>query len=101
MGSRLKLQTFLETTLGSKNVYFQPPSTVKMNYPCIVYARNDASTIFANDSPYVNTINYQVTVIDKNPDSEIPGKIALLPKCAFDRHFTTDNLNHDIYILYY
>lgn len=101
MGQRLQLQTLLENLLGSRNVYFQPPSTLQMKYPCIVYSRNAGDTKFANDKPYAQTTGYQVMVIDANPDSLIPGKVASLPLCSFNRHYTKDNLNHDVYNLYY
>jgi hypothetical protein len=42
-----------------------------------------------------------ITVIDANPDSEIPGRIASLSMCIFDRAYRADNLNHDVYQLYY
>ncbi len=101
MGQRLALHQILMTILGSSNVYFQPPATVKMNYPCIVYRRSDIDTAFADDNPYITNKRYQVTVIDANPDSLIPDKVGKLPKCVFDRHFKADNLNHDVYQLYY
>jgi hypothetical protein len=87
--------------LWGANVYFQPPESKKMDYPCIVYRRNDIKTNFADDISYSSTKQYQITVIDANPDSLIPDKIEKLSKCAFDRHFTKDNLNHDIYNLYF
>lgn len=101
MGSRLDLQTLLETLLGTRNVYFQPPENVKLNYPCIIYSRNYSDTSFANNKPYQFQTKYQVLVIDKNPDSEILKKVAMLPMCIFNRHYTSDNLNHDVYNLYY
>ena len=72
-----------------------------MNYPCIVYRRSDIDTDFANDKPYNTYKRYQVIVIDTNPDSVLPDRVGKLPKCSFDRHFTADNLNHDVYNLYY
>lgn len=101
MAQRLDLQDLLVTLLGSNNVYFQPPPTVKMQYPCIVYKRDKVDTRFAGNKPYSRAKRYQVTVIDANPDSEIPDKIADLPKCTFERFFTSDNLNHDVYNLYF
>lgn len=101
MGTRFQLQTLLEELIGSRNVYFQPPETVKLNYPCIIYSRSSIDTDFANDKPYQHKIQYKLTVIDSNPDSEIPTKIATLPMCSFDRHYTANNLNHDVYNLYY
>jgi hypothetical protein len=101
MGTRLELQSLLETNLGTRNVYFQPPETLKMEYPCIVYKRDYAVTEFADNKPYTHTKRYSVTVIDRNPDSLIPDKIAALPMCLFVRHMTVNNLNHDIYNIYF
>lgn len=98
---RSLLQEILEMTLGSKNVYFQPPVNIQMKYPCIVYKRDYASTDHANNLPYRNTKRYAVTVIDQNPDSLIPDKIAKLPLCSFSRFYTADNLNHDVFNLYF
>lgn len=99
MGARLDLQTLLEDTLGSENVYFQPPPSLKMNYPCIRYERSAATTTFADNNPYTREKQYKLTLIDKNPDSSIPDQIALLPKCIFDRHYTADGLNHDVFTI--
>lgn len=101
MGTRESLQTVLTALLESDNVYFQPPPTVKMKYPCIVYHRDFVDTKFADDKPYLKRKRYLVTVIDSNPDSEIPDKVASLPLCIFDRFFTADNLNHDVYKLFF
>lgn len=86
---------------GKENVYFQPPSKDKMNYPCIVYELSDISKKTANNRLYNHQCRYLVTVIDEDPDSNIPGLILHLPMCVFDRHFTADNLNHDIFDLYF
>jgi hypothetical protein len=72
-----------------------------MAYPCIVYQRDNAITDFADNIPYRYKKRYQVTVIDKNPDSDIPDKVAGLPMCTFYRFFVADNLNHDVYVLYF
>lgn len=101
MGSRLELQTLLENILGSRNVYYQPPASVSMKYPAIVYSRNDIETTFADNNPYSLHNAYTITLIDTNPDSEYVNKIAMLPLCTYDRHYKADNLNHDIFYLYF
>lgn len=101
MHSRIDLQKVLEGILGSRNVYFQPPASVRMSYPAIVYSRSDIENRFANNNVYKQFIAYEVTVIDKNPDSEIVAKISQLPYCSFNRHYEADNLNHDVFTLYY
>lgn len=101
MAPRLELHALLKSIIGSDKVYFQPPPTIQMQYPCIVYNRDRVDTEFANNNPYKLDTRYQVTVIDPNPDSEIPLKVAMLPKCIFSRFYTADNLNHDVYTLFF
>lgn len=101
MGRRADLQTLLKGLLGTGNVYFQPPPTVQMVYPCIVYKRDYEKTFFAADKPYHLRKRYQVIVIDRDPDSAIPDKISALPMCIFDRFYTADNLNHDVFNLFF
>lgn len=101
MAARLDLQAELEALLGTGNVYFQPPDTIQMQYPAIVYQRYISKTEFADNSPYQVHQRYQVTVIDKDPDSPIPDKVAALPMCIKNRFFVANNLNHDVFNLYY
>lgn len=102
MASRLELHEELCDLLGSRNVYFQPPETVKLKYPCIIYERNTGDTQFANNMPYTFKVQYSVTIITKDPDTELIEKMAFrFPMCRMDRHFTTQNLNHDVFRLYY
>lgn len=101
MEKRLELQALLETILGSRNVYYQPPAQYKMSYPCIVYQRDNVKTDFADNKPYSLDNRYEITIIDRDPDSLIPGMIARLPSSSFSRRFTSDQLNHDVYNLYF
>lgn len=101
MDRRLELHEILCKTLNSRNVYYQPPESIKMQYPAIVYSRNNIDNDFANDSVYNQSLVYQVIVIDEDPDSEIVRKVSLLPMCRFDRHYTVDNLNHDVFTIRY
>lgn len=101
MGTRLELQSLLENIIESRNVYYQPPESVKIKYPAIVYSRENIDNVFADDLVYAQNHVYQLTVIDPNPDSEIVNKVSKLPMCRFNRHFKSDNLNHDVFILNY
>lgn len=99
MAPRLELQTLLETFVD--HVYFQPPTNVQLQYPCIIYERDYADTKFAGDKPYSHTVRYRVTVIDRDPDSPILDQIAALPMCTFNRFFTSGDLNHNVYQLFF
>lgn len=83
------------------NAYFQPPGNVVMQYPCIVYARDAKDIQYADNLPYFRKTRYSVTVIDRDPDSSIPERVADLPMSSFERHYVADNLNHDVYNLFF
>lgn len=101
MSNRTNLQATLERILGSRNVYYQPPESVKITYPAIVYSRDDVVSQHADDMKYIHTNRYEIIVIDKRPDNEAIDKILELPLSSFNRHYTADNLNHDVLTLYY
>jgi hypothetical protein len=99
MASRLDLHTLLTGIVP--NAYFQPPPSVHMTYPCIVYKLDDIDTDFANNFPYNLQKGYKLTVIDQDPESSIPDEIAKLPQVSFDRFYTADNLNHYVFTIYF
>lgn len=100
MRDRLDLHKLFKE-LGIKNVYFQPPETLKMQYPCIRYKLNDISARHANDLPYQQTRAYEVTYIDEDPDNEMYEKISRLPMCRLYRQYVSDGLNCYVYTIYY
>jgi len=103
MDRRIELDDLLKeiaNTYGA-HVYYQPPSSVKMQYPAIRYERSRTDTDHADNLPYRIQIGYQITVIDRNPDSEITKAILKLPLCSYNRHYYAGNLNHDVFIIYY
>lgn len=101
MASRLNLQDELCEILGSENVYFQPPASVKMSYPCIRYSRSRNDQKYANNYIYLVTPGYSGVVIDHNPDSDIPNKmLEHFPMCNFGNPYVVDNLNHFPFTLY-
>lgn len=98
---RLQLQTILSDIPGVTKAYFQAPGSEKMVYPCILYALDEINTQHADNLPYHVTKRYQVTVIDRNPDSTIPDAVAQLPLSSFSRFFVSDSLNHYVFALYF
>lgn len=97
---RLAFHSELLETLDMPNVYFQPPTNVRMEYPCVVYSRRDMPKEHADNIGYIQTLVYDVTLIYKDPDSELPGKLIQMPKSYFDRHFVNENLYHDNFVVY-
>lgn len=101
MANRLDLQTLLEKLLGSRNVYFQSPTSIKMNYPAIVYSLTTVDKLHANDNAYKLLTAYSVTLIDKDPDTKFLAPMLALQYCSFDRFYRADNLNHWVFTLYH
>lgn len=101
---RRELHTSLTTILGSSNVYFQPPSNITMKYPCFVYNRSSPYTINADDQTYLLRGHYSLTYIDSNIERAMAMQTKLLKSfehISVERSFTSENLNHDVYNLYY
>lgn len=101
MKTRLELQAKLEELLGSRNVYYQPPSSITMSYPAIVYYKSNITKVNANNSAYLLRARYEITVIDKLPDNPVIMKLLELEYSSYDRHYISDNLHHDTLTLYY
>ena len=97
---RVQLHRILESVLGSKNVYFQPPTGTRLQYPCIVYNLATANDAHAGNRIYRRLYRYTMTYITKDPDDPMRDKIDDLQYCAFDRFFASDNLNHFVYTIY-
>lgn len=62
---------------------------------------SDIDTKFADNIPYLRQKQYDLTVIDKDPDSMIVDKVGNLPRCTFDRSYIADNLYHWTFTIYY
>lgn len=100
--NRLELHSKLVSILGSEHVYFQPPQSIRMDYPCIRYSFEGIEKYNANNSIYFSRDEYSITVIDRNPNSEIPSKILNEFKyCRLEQHYVADNLHHFVFNLFY
>lgn len=98
--TRLELSKLLHEILGSDNVYSRQPSE-GMNYPCIKYNLVGRGARYADNIKYIKSRRWTITIIDENPDSEIPERLEELPYCSFDRSYESDGLNHFVYELYF
>ena len=97
MANRLVLQELLESLLSSKEVYFQPPESVKMKYPCFVYSLENLPVQRADDSNYKVNERYLVRYITRNPDDSVIDDIIRVRGFAFERRYVADNLHHYVY----
>ena len=88
------LTGFLE--IGHK-AYFQPPESVKMEYPSIVYHLEYMPTVHADDTPYKVNERYLVTYITRDPDDQTPSLMAKEKGFSYDRYYSAENLHHHVF----
>ena len=101
MADRLELHSVLQELLGSSNVYYQPPESIKMQYDAIRYSKKSIDSKYANDRKYSMIDCYEVTVISRLPDNPVIKKLLSLPYCSYNRHYIADNLHHDVLTIYW
>lgn len=98
---RIELHQRLVAISSNLHVYYQPPESVKLQYPAIVYSRSNIENVNADDTPYVHQYAYEAIVIDNKPDSEIVDILSKFPKTRFGRAYCVDNLYHTTFTIYY
>lgn len=100
MRTRLDLHETLSNLEGVRACYFSPPEGLDMDYPCITYHQIGETVRFADNIPYNKSKCYLITVIDEDPDSEIPDLVSPLPYCMSERVFSSDGMYHFVYLIF-
>lgn len=101
MQPRIKLHELLKETAGGCKVYFQPPESIRLTYPCVIYGLSNYNVRHANNALYIGMKQYTFTYITTDPDTDIPEKFLNLLYCGFDRAYTSDNLYHYVFRIYH
>ena len=99
--TRLEIQSILENILGSRNVYYQPPASIKINYPAIIYSLESMTNDHASNGVYLTKKAYKVVYVDSNPDNEMISVLNNVIHSTFNSHYVSDNLNHYAYTIYF
>lgn len=101
MNDRQELQAKLVDILGSNDVYYQPPESIKLKYPCIVYHLADIRIDNADDVKYRKYSRYTVTYITKNAEDRFIDKLMdAFDYCSFDRTYSADHLIHYVVTIF-
>ena len=102
MDRRPQLHQLLKSLFnGDPHVYHQRPSNGKLVYPCIIYKLTGLPDEHADNLRYFEHREWQLTVIDPDPDSKLREKVAKLKWCRWSNSYVSDNLNHFVFILNY
>lgn len=80
-----------------KNVYYQPPESVKLKYPCVIIKKNPGDTKPADNIKYIYSPSYTLTVIARDPNRTLAEQIFMAFLISrYDQNFVRDNLYHDV-----
>lgn len=102
MHNRYEFHEKLEMLMDSSNVYFQPPASVQLSYPCVIYTLGTGDMKRADDSVYMYTHSYEVTFIYKRPNIDIVEQVLkTFSMSSIYRVYVSDNLNHYAFKIYY
>lgn len=100
MIDRITLQKTLENLLGTRNVYHQPPESMKLNYPCIIYSLGGIHNKSAANSIYITHKSYSLKYITKDPDDSFVDKLNDQPYCGFSNQYKSGDLYINVFKLY-
>ena len=99
--TRVELDRILRATLGSSNVYFDPPESFKLRYPCIVYDLGAHNERKADNSTYIRTKRYNMTYITMDADDPMVDTLEDLEYCHLNRPYASDGLFHYAFDIYF
>jgi hypothetical protein len=94
------LHSKLARFVDFSRIYFQPPASVHLSYPCFVYSMRDYDVRNANNKPYIGHAWYDVMYITRDPDDPVIRALSMTPGFNFGRWFAADDLNHYAFTYY-
>lgn len=84
------------------NVYYNPPESLKLKYPCVICSLESDRPEYADDTRYKNMNRYNLILITNGTDNGIMRETLLkLPYCSFDREYFSNNMCHDSLTIYF
>lgn len=100
---RIQLHEKLCSILGSRNVYYDPPENVKMQYDCIVYSLSQVNQVYANNFTYANSPGYLLTIVTRTPEAQtriVEELMKTFSYVGWDRAYVIDHLHHAVVSIY-
>lgn len=94
------LDIFTQAGQTNPHLYFEPTSSVQMEYPAIIYKRNRIMNRSADNRIYKQDDQYAITVVDRDPDSILVRLVSRMPTADFERSYEADNLHHTVFTIY-
>jgi len=94
--SVLTVHSYLASLFPTVTLYFQPPETLKLTYPCIIYSIENIFTRHADNRPYKIKNRYSLMLITRTLDETLNDILLSIESARFERLFIGENLYHFI-----
>lgn len=106
MASRLDLDTKLREIIGNNGkVYFQPPESIKIDYPCFIYSLSDIKQKQADNLNYLNSKEYTVNYISRDCDDKMLDNLledrSTEYLFVFVKRYAKNGLYYNVFKIYY
>lgn len=100
MATFKEARAILSKIVGHDRVYFQPPESIKMAYPAVVFHLSDLAATRGSNTVFSMRDRYTVTVMDKQPFPEYLYDLQRVPYTSLDTTYRVNGLNHFVYTMY-
>lgn len=88
-------QTLVDIAGSDVKVYYQPPTNVSLQYPCIVYRSTGTNTAYANNEPYYYVYEFEIVVMSMDPEFQLPYDILNgISYTSITSQYQRDNIYH-------
>ena len=88
----------------TENVYYDPPTSIQMKFPCFRFTMNNTDSKYADNLSYLRTKRWAITFITRDVeelDDVINQMLIKFKYCTHETTFKADNLNHAVFNLYF
>lgn len=89
---------------NTQNVYYDPPDSIRMEYPCFRFESNNYNVTHADNKAYIKKPRWTVTYITRDVEeieTIADQMLDIFQYCNFDTSFRSDNLEHAVFNLYF
>lgn len=102
ISERQEFHNKLKEIYPNISIYFQPPASIKMSYPCIIYNLDNINMTRADNKIYTAQYRYALTYVSNKPDDTDYQKLFdTFEYVNLERYYRADNLNHYLITILY
>ncbi len=96
---RLLFDEAIKEATGLTHVYYDPPESIFMEYPAIVYKKTNMPSEYADGLKYIKHLAFEVKLICEDADSKYVDILHDFKFSNFNRHYIADDLHHDVFTI--